>query len=695
MSMAGLSDGFVYAPKPPAAPAANIRVSVPPYNKDSYSSPNETVMFNIPSGKRGQYLNTRMSYLKFDLEVETDLTRGGNHKPVIALDGGAHALFDSLEVYHGSNLLEQVREYNALYQLMLDMGEIPSSAMAGRSVAEGTIAHGGYTLEPFGTQSHCDSRHRNGTIVSPVMLSDSVQGSRPRKMYETDASGTADPRVTHYTGSGLDYDYVKKAGTGTAATDAKVQAGTTALAGHGVEFSLNSSTDALLHASQWIERPQDRVFTKLDATGGEVDLNLGVSGVTVLFNRDNDIPRTTVYVPKGKSRKSSQTFTFCIPLMSGVLGMQMGKYLPVGALAQDLRLELGISNFTQAFKTVAALITTINTSANADQSPFSDGRVSVFPGDILKSATNFGDIYDFTLKNFDLQLEYIEVSSDVQTAVEAATGGQYVVSFDTFSNVQGSLPLGNTNTTHLIGAKFSSIKTLMTCFRDANMINNPAFPSLTSRVNPFSTKINRPGIDLPGINTHVETAYKNGAGWQYQIGATQYPPKPVSSDQEAYMEAVKSQHSVATKQRDGLIDFTSWTTSARRDGTGPANRWYNYCKPGGTFVLAQNLESQSHKSHLAESGINTLAQSVYLLAKFPMGGNISQAFKVYNTEDGKEDLPTDGAYDTLTHETDDDALPPDHGKVAFYQTNQALQMDHFVHYDGILIISNGRCSTRF
>lgn len=52
---AGLSDGFVYAPKPPAAPAANIRVSVPPHNKDVFRD-GDVIMFNIPSGKRGQYL---------------------------------------------------------------------------------------------------------------------------------------------------------------------------------------------------------------------------------------------------------------------------------------------------------------------------------------------------------------------------------------------------------------------------------------------------------------------------------------------------------------------------------------------------------------------------------------------------------------------------------------------------------------
>ena len=163
---AGLSEGFIYAPKPPAAPAANIRVSVPPHNKDVFNRGNETVSFNIPAGKRGQYLNTRMSYLKFELEVELKRSKEGEQMTlvkdtsvykgkatitsdeltqkaahVLALDGGAHALFNSLEVYHGTNLLEQIREYNALYQLMLDTSTNDTDGASHYSVSDGM---GGY-----------------------------------------------------------------------------------------------------------------------------------------------------------------------------------------------------------------------------------------------------------------------------------------------------------------------------------------------------------------------------------------------------------------------------------------------------------------------------------------------------------------------------------------------------------------------
>ena len=57
---------LVYNRKPGAAPAAVVvRVNTPLFNKDNFSRGGETISINIPSGKRGQYLDPSMSYLKF------------------------------------------------------------------------------------------------------------------------------------------------------------------------------------------------------------------------------------------------------------------------------------------------------------------------------------------------------------------------------------------------------------------------------------------------------------------------------------------------------------------------------------------------------------------------------------------------------------------------------------------------------
>jgi hypothetical protein len=130
-AQSSVAQELVYSSKPGAAHAAAVKVNTPPFNKDNFSRGKQAISINIPSGKRGQYLDSSMSYLKFQLEVElkenlkpADFTRATElteiSVPIIAIDGGAHALFTSLEVNHGSNVLQHIREYNALYHLLID-----------------------------------------------------------------------------------------------------------------------------------------------------------------------------------------------------------------------------------------------------------------------------------------------------------------------------------------------------------------------------------------------------------------------------------------------------------------------------------------------------------------------------------------------------------------------------------------------
>ena len=61
-----LSDSFVFRPKPASIPGTTHRQSVPAYNGTSFK-PQQTILLNIPCGRRGHYLNTRMSYLRFKI----------------------------------------------------------------------------------------------------------------------------------------------------------------------------------------------------------------------------------------------------------------------------------------------------------------------------------------------------------------------------------------------------------------------------------------------------------------------------------------------------------------------------------------------------------------------------------------------------------------------------------------------------
>jgi hypothetical protein len=654
MAAAGLSDGFVFAPKPAAAPAANIRVSLPPHNKDEFNRGNDTIMFNIPCGKRGQYLNTRMSYLKFDVEMDYHGPDGINDKtlPIVGFDGGAHSLFSSLEVYHGTNLLEQIREYNALYSLLTDMGETSTNNAQSRTISEGRAMDGnGDIITPFACSSSLldeANSFREGTL--------NVLSSYPVALLTPDEFKPS----------------VEKSVFSVQTPD---------------QFNANASYFSLSHSA-----------TADAADDGNTHIGMVLRG-------DHKIVKS-----------------YCIPLVSGIVGAQMGQYLPVGSLAADLRLELGLANFDQAF-VMRGLFSGTDSLKKDNLSPGTLKVVNFHTGAAVgmnsDSSLDWKTITPISIKNVELQLEYVEVSADVQLAIEQTTGGQYIMSYDSFANFQNAVPRSATAFNQLIGAKFSSIKTAFTIFRDAYWQNNPRYKAVTSRVNPFSRK---PPVKTPASKTlgtgvggtrysPIDNRYQSGDGWQYMVGSTYYPAKRVTSNPESWMECVKAFHAVVAAFQPASINVYNWDVSARvLDKAADSTDTMTICEEEGKFFIAQNMESQSHKSHLAESGVNTLAQSLFLTARFPGGKTVvpsNQWAIIANTTYGLRQNKTPivfGENATITAEAKaggannaakvSDALTIQANQ-SYITTNQQLQLDHFIHYDGILIVANGIANTRF
>jgi hypothetical protein len=91
-----LNDSLVYAPKPSALSSSKARWNQPSYNKSSFSS-GEVIMLNIPTGRRGSYRNTRMSYLKFRVT-----NTGTDAAHTITADINIASIFSRFELYHGS-----------------------------------------------------------------------------------------------------------------------------------------------------------------------------------------------------------------------------------------------------------------------------------------------------------------------------------------------------------------------------------------------------------------------------------------------------------------------------------------------------------------------------------------------------------------------------------------------------------------
>ena len=105
-----------------------------------------------------------------------------------------------------------------------------------------------------------------------------------------------------------------------------------------------------------------------------------------------------------------------------------------------------------------------------------------------------------------------------------------------------------------------------------------------------------------------------------------------------------------------------------------------------------NSESQSHKSHLAESGVNTLAQNMYIHCQFPgVVTPFQQAHRISRVTTDSGDF----TYVPKQYKTAKDADSADTVIETWQLTNQQMTIDHYVHYDGLLIIVNGVANTRF
>ena len=82
------------------------------------------MMFIVPCGRKGQFLNWKMSYLKFkltDTSVITEAEVAAYKQATIAQDYTVSSLIERMELYHGSNLLEQLHSYNLLHTLWTDI----------------------------------------------------------------------------------------------------------------------------------------------------------------------------------------------------------------------------------------------------------------------------------------------------------------------------------------------------------------------------------------------------------------------------------------------------------------------------------------------------------------------------------------------------------------------------------------------
>jgi hypothetical protein len=257
-----------------------------------------------------------------------------------------------------------------------------------------------------------------------------------------------------------------------------------------------------------------------------------------------------------------------VPLISGILGNGCSKYLPIGAIANDLRLEIVLAPAVEA-------LVSVSTTANYQ---------------VLEAV---------------LILDVLELGDEAQGMIDQMTGGNYVISGETYRNAQTVLQGSSSQDSVLLPFRFSSIKSLLWAFRPVTAQASVLQAGMNSRFNPFDSA-------TQGTSCSV----------QLRAGALYIPNAPIKYSAELFTELQKAYHRFGSQSQGSSMTWSTWSRTAPLTSLVPSNAgstgtdfdsfYPAYARDIGSAFFGLNLDSVSGKSELLHSGINTLNQNLFL-----------------------------------------------------------------------------------
>lgn len=442
-----LSQEFNYTPKPSSVNGRTFRVSVPSANATAFTA-GQTMIFNIPCGRRNCVLDPNSSYIRYTVKstapaqtattsaLSASLSAGSTtvtalHGAGLLVDHNAYSIFNTSTLYSGSNMLEYINGCNVLYSYILDTNFSYSNALS-NSLTYGMAVPESNALDI-----------RKGTLISNLVTST--------------ASATS----------------------------------------------------------------------------------------TAVISEQN---------------------TFCLPLLSGLLGIgSSGKMVPIYAINDVLRLEILLENQTQAF----CQLGTITTS--------------------------------YSVINAELELTYIELDEQGMQLINstAPPSSPIFIVGNSFRHYVQTIKSGTTGIySCLVPSKLASLKALHILPRRNTEINSASSYSLSSRVNPYFDYV------------------------VLKVSGTQIPQKPIylqnTSTTGGYAEGLieidKCWGSLISTDKANLLFATNYNVApAVNNTTGILAISENINSYKNAFALSVDLELFGSNQTVI-NGLNCLAESMYFEA---------------------------------------------------------------------------------
>ena len=293
----------------------------------------------------------------------------------------------------------------------------------------------------------------------------------------------------------------------------------------------------------------------------------------------------------GLSIDASKKLTFCIPLLSGVVGMLLDKYLPVGQLADDIRCEFVLESNNAAV---------VYAATNATKTPWS-------------------------IVGVELELNYIELSDESQSIVNSASPLNDTVFLhgNSWKHYTSNIPASTAGTySTLIPCRFASTKSIVVCPRPNTTINSSEAYSLSSRSN-F------------GIDTY----------W-FRVGSALYPSRPVTLKNssglvagyaEGFNEIMKAFHSLNQIEMSGACSFAQFNVNDAADttvGAGGVTAFQTAANSfNNAFSLGIDLETYANREDIIISGMNTLSSQTFLECNIGTGPTVGYTLNMFANYD--------------------------------------------------------------
>jgi hypothetical protein len=457
-----LTSDMQYGLKPSAPRSRSYRLSVSPLNKSVFVG-GDQVIFEIPTSRKGTFLDQSQSYLKFSVQMgATAITPAGGTG--IYLDNSAYSFLQRLDIYHSSNLLESTNEYGQLANFLLDTS-LTQSDKAGLSTLIGT-------------------NNLNTFVSSPAVYA---------------------------------------------------------------QFGANIN----------VQTAGDRSGQSLKAVA-TADINTAVP------------------------------YTFSLPILSGVIGVNASKMLPLGNLSSPIRCEFYLAQNDDA---------------------------------IYSGTAGAGAIWQIV--NVEMELCYVEINDPAYEQILPAGEAEYI-STTSYRHASTYLPSATSGEfTTLLPFRFSSLTALYGRFRN--------FSTAVQGAN--GTACYRKGSS---INPNFQSFY-------YRVGSSIYPNKPiylnngslVGTYNEAYAELLKSFHALSTSIGNSAILAQNYNVASTAS-QGASAGFVAGSKVAGiqdthnnAFGIGLELQSFSNRNDTILSGLSTMNSQVFFTGTI-ISGQVAGGATGYN-----------------------------------------------------------------